>query len=158
MSIMETAEYPPFVPVAAFTSVHEAQLARSVLDAAGIPAVLENEHVISMNWTYSNAVGGVRVVVPADQLDEARALLTTEAVLPADALEDVESHVSATDHGDSCRQCGSDAFESVLPVKPLAVLTWLTLGVPFGTVVRRRHCRRCGAVADREQQSAERGE
>ena len=69
------------VVAATFTSVHEAQLAKTVLEAAGIDAVLDNEHLVSMNWTYSNAVGGVKVLVPGDRLEEARSLLESEAMV-----------------------------------------------------------------------------
>ena len=74
------------VVAAAFTSVHEAQFARSVLEAAGIEAMIADEHVVSMDWLYSNAIGGVKVLVPLDRLEEARAVLDSEAmVAPADA-------------------------------------------------------------------------
>jgi len=52
------------VTAATFTGVHETQLARSVVEGVGVTAVLDNEHLVSMNWTYSNAVGGVKVLVP----------------------------------------------------------------------------------------------
>ena len=46
-----------FVVIAAFTNVHEAHMARSVLEGAGIDVMVQDEHLISMAWTYSNAVG-----------------------------------------------------------------------------------------------------
>lgn len=69
------------VAIAAFTSVHEAHLAKSALDAAGIPALLDNEHIVSMNWTYSNLVGGVRILVESSRAEEARAILATTATV-----------------------------------------------------------------------------
>ena len=68
------------VVVAAFTSVHEAQFARSLLESAGLEATLADEHVVSMDWFYSNAIGGVKVLVPRHQLEEARALLDSDAM------------------------------------------------------------------------------
>ncbi len=50
----------------------EAYLVRSYLEAGGVPAQVFDEHVVQLFWTYSDAIGGVRVVV-ADQ-DEASAL------------------------------------------------------------------------------------
>ncbi len=53
----------------------EAQLVRSRLDAAGFNAQVTHElSALSMDG-YSMATGGVRVQVPADQADEARAFI-----------------------------------------------------------------------------------
>jgi len=71
------------VVVSAFTSVHEAHLARSVLQAAGIEATVADEHLVSMYWLYSNAIGGVKVLVPEAQAQDAREVLAS----CVDALE-----------------------------------------------------------------------
>jgi hypothetical protein len=53
----------------------EAQLVRSRLEAAGFTAEVTHElSALSMDG-YSMATGGVRVQVPADQAEEARALI-----------------------------------------------------------------------------------
>ena len=56
MRAAETNTVPIVVTAGAFTSVHEAHLARSVLEAAGIRATLADEPLVSKSWTYSNAV------------------------------------------------------------------------------------------------------
>lgn len=137
---------PRLAVAGAFTSVHEAQLALSVLEAAGIEATLANEHVVSMTWTYSNAVGGVKVLVHEDRLDEAMSLLEQDAVALEGAPGPSDAAADAAD-GDTCRRCGSHDFESKLPARRLAILSWLTIGVPLGTPLRRRYCRQCGAPA-----------
>ena len=38
-------------------------MAKSILDSAGIESFLADENVISMNWLYSNALGGVKLQV-----------------------------------------------------------------------------------------------
>lgn len=77
------------VVAAAFTSVHDAAFARSALEAAGIEAMIADEHVISMDWFYSNAIGGVKVLVPRDRLEEARAVLDSEAMVATADADDV---------------------------------------------------------------------
>jgi len=69
---------PRFAFIRAFTSIHEAQLAKSVLEAAGIETMLADEHVVSITM-YSNAVGGVKLLVPEDRLAEAESLLDSAA-------------------------------------------------------------------------------
>ncbi|MCU4386420.1 DUF2007 domain-containing protein [Acinetobacter haemolyticus] len=53
-----------WIVVKSFSFPYEAQIAKTQLEAAGIPAQIENEHTINMNWLYSNALGGVRLLVP----------------------------------------------------------------------------------------------
>jgi hypothetical protein len=133
--------------VGAFTSVHEALLAKSVLEAAGIEVALADEHLVSMTWTYSNAVGGVKIIVSEDRLEEARSLLESGAVVMAEPLASDQESASDGAMLDACQQCGNNEFESRLPGKRLAILSWLAIGVPLGSPLRRRYCRRCGAPA-----------
>lgn len=140
-----------FVVVRAFTNVHEAHFAKSVLEAAGIEVVIADEHVISMDWFYSNAVGGVKLLVPPDRVAEARQLLTTEATIGDHERADL-TQSGAPAATDVCERCGGADFDSVLPGKHLAFLSWLTIGVPIGPVRRVRRCKRCGAPATRSDQ------
>jgi hypothetical protein len=51
------------VTVGVFQFVAEAELMQSTLEAQGIQAYLANEHIISMDWLLSAAVGGVQLQV-----------------------------------------------------------------------------------------------
>jgi hypothetical protein len=133
-----------------YTTVLEAQLAKSVLDAAGVPAHLVNEHLVSMNWAYSNAVGGVQVVVPEERLEEARTLLDTDAAVAAIAIGGPADAPPAPD--DVCPHCGSDRFDSRIP--RLNLLSWFVFGFPAGWTRRTRHCRDCGAAVEADRAPA----
>ncbi len=125
------------VTVRVFTNVPEAHVACTALLAAGLEASLRDEHLVSMQWLYSNAVGGVKLQVPAEQAEEARALLDTAAI--------VEAPTPATDDEEACQECHSRQSESVLWGRQPAFWSWLVLGVPLFPVRRLRRCRRCGA-------------
>ena len=61
----------------------EAQLIRSRLEAAGFPAQVTHElSALSLDG-YSMAAGGIRVEVPEDRAEEARALIDSEESGPA---------------------------------------------------------------------------
>jgi len=64
----------PVVVFRAF-SVAEADLVRASLESAGFHAMLTNELASLSIDGYSMAAGGVRVVVPAEEAVEARALI-----------------------------------------------------------------------------------
>lgn len=131
-----------FVVVRAFTSVPDAHVARSVLDAAGIPTRIADEHLVAADWLYSNAIGGVKLLVPDDRAVEAVAILdatATEVELPP--------YLSSADTTDRCRACGSEAFELVVQGRRWAALSWLLSGLPFIPVRRVYQCRNCGTPA-----------
>ena len=110
----------------------------SALQGAGINASLADENLVSPNWLYSNAVGGVKVMVPASQFEEARAVLDTTAVT-------VSGQPNPGAGEDVCAQCGGTEFELHEQGKRMTALTWLTLGLPLVPVRRSRRCRACGA-------------
>ena len=67
-----------FVAVADLETPHEAQLARGMLRAHGIPAETTDDHRI-LPTTISGRVSGTAVVVPPAYAEEARALLPDAA-------------------------------------------------------------------------------
>jgi hypothetical protein len=66
------------VTVAVFGSPFEAGMARSELESFGIPVFVADEFTIGANHFYSNALGGVKVNVPASYAEEARQILSVE--------------------------------------------------------------------------------
>jgi len=66
-----------------------------------------------MIWLYSNAVGGVKALVPDERSEEAESLLTTHA-----GMDGPPPSVSGADadrrNGDICERCGGAEFESKL--------------------------------------------
>jgi hypothetical protein len=89
-------EKEDLVAVAVFTFPDEARMARSMLDSAGIPAYFENEHIGTI---YGGVIqmldGGLRLLVSASRLEEAREVLDTPVseeslTQQAEAAEPVE--------------------------------------------------------------------
>lgn len=128
-----------FVVVRAFTSVPDAHVARSVLDAANIPTRVADEHVVAADWLYSNAIGGVKLLVPEDRAEEAIAVLDAT---PTDV--ELPPYLNGQEVGDQCRGCGGQEFELVVRGRRWAALSWLLTGFPFIPVLRAYQCRQCG--------------
>ena len=84
----ESGEADEPVVAGTFTYPAEAKLARAILQSGLIPCYLENEHTLGMNWSLTNAIGGLRLMVPAPYLDQAGELL-------ADAIPDEEHGTTA---------------------------------------------------------------
>jgi hypothetical protein len=61
--------------VAAYSKPEEAHLIRSVLEGNGVTAYVRDEHIVALDWLYSNAIGGVKVEVADEDLARAREIL-----------------------------------------------------------------------------------
>ena len=75
--------------IATFSKPEEAHLLRIRLEAVGIPAFVQDEHMVQMDWLYSNAIGGVRVQIAPEDLEEAREFLAADTPQPCPDSIDV---------------------------------------------------------------------
>jgi hypothetical protein len=82
----------PLVTVATFLYPYQAHAPRARLEAAGLRVSLADELTIAMDWLLANAVGGIKVQVPAADAERARELLASlpgrAAAPPAGAEEE----------------------------------------------------------------------
>lgn len=77
------------VTIHRFRDLPEADLARGLLESAGIRAWIQDDNLVRMDWFYSNAVGGIRLQVDSANAEAARQIL--DQPMPADfALGDGE--------------------------------------------------------------------
>jgi len=70
------------VTVRTFNYLHEAQLAKSVLDAEGIDADIPDAYMAGVQPALGAAIGGIRVVVLSSDLDRAAQALAAVLALP----------------------------------------------------------------------------
>jgi len=64
-----------WITVATFSQGVDAHLARTRLEAEGIHCIVSDEFLVRVNWLLSNAVGGVKLMVPAWEAERAREIL-----------------------------------------------------------------------------------
>jgi hypothetical protein len=128
------------VAVASYASPVEAHLARSRLEAAGIPAFVADEHIVAVHWLCSSAVGGVKVQVRLRDLDAARRLLEAPPIRSSRSARFVTDDLSAP----RCRRCGSLEVERRY-ARRVSFASALLLGFPLLWPRRRARCRTCGA-------------
>jgi hypothetical protein len=62
-----------------FRDMPEALLAKSVLESAGIECLLADANIIRTDWLWSNLVGGVKLRVLEEDLDEATRILDMDS-------------------------------------------------------------------------------
>lgn len=86
------------LPVATFVRPSEAAAAKTALEAEGILCFFKDENIISMDWLLGNAVGYVKLLVPAADVERARALLDAPFHWPAEVAPTTRK----------CQQCGEE--------------------------------------------------
>lgn len=71
-----------WVTIKVFNLPHEAAILQSMLDAEGIPYILEDSNLVQTYNFMSQAVGGVKLKVPSDQAEIAVQLMKDSGFLP----------------------------------------------------------------------------
>jgi hypothetical protein len=81
-------ERTDWIVVATFAQVYEAEIAKAILESAGIPAQVLGEHigVFGPGWS-GMAIRGVRLVVPSTMAEDASEVLTEDAYIEDDSDE-----------------------------------------------------------------------
>jgi Putative prokaryotic signal transducing protein len=88
----DNAEFRDLVTIRAFWNLLEAELAKGLLDSAGIESFLFDDNMVRLDWFNANALGGVKLRVDAGNVDAANQVLEEAA---ADATATPEESDSA---------------------------------------------------------------
>lgn len=118
-----------------FSFVHEAQMAKARLEANGIKAAISDEHVVSMHWLYSDAIGGVKVYVHPKDEKLAKEILAEDL---SDLLDDAWQLPKR-----QCLQCASTDVESHTKGKKNGFLLLLLVGLPLFFYRHGYRCQSC---------------
>jgi len=128
-----------WVKVASFSQPFEAHLARGKLEGEGIPCVMSDEYLVRVDWFLSNAIGGVKLMVPLAELAHARDVLRPEPrlVVVAEAGTPADGEMI-------CPRCRSyDVYYSRYSRRAAGFFI-LLLGFLIPWKDRRWSCTQCG--------------
>jgi hypothetical protein len=128
--IIEEPEPPPtrLVTIERYRDLSEAIVARSLLEASGIPVHLADENLVRLDWQISNFIGGIRLQVAAEDETDATELLR-QPIPPSIAFSDDIDFAQP-----QCPRCGSldITFDGSSRKAALASLYILALPLPLG--------------------------
>jgi hypothetical protein len=137
------------VTIAHFTDVLLAHVAASKLRSEGLLCFVADEYLVGIQWQYSLAIGGVRVMVrEADSEEAIRCLGQDESHL----LCEIEVEAKASGGMEQCEECGSPELRLTFPARKAAAMC-LLLSIPalpffcLSRVFKRRFivtCSNCG--------------
>ncbi len=146
----ENVELRDLVKLRQFGELHEALLARSILESAGVECFLGDDNLIRMDWFWSNLLGGVKLLVRREDADVAEKLLAGGDPATPDAAEGKSSQ----SYCPGCRSAGVPFNELNKPAATAAVGS-ATLALPPIPLSRRRwKCPSCGREWSQSSEAA----
>lgn len=122
-----------FVTVDRFLHPTEAHIAAGRLESEGIPVYLLGINHASVNWLIANALGGIRLQVPYQFAEEARAILSTIT-----SVGDIEGGP------EQCPDCGSANATSHSTSWKISLLAVHLFSIPLRWGKDQRQCDDCG--------------
>jgi hypothetical protein len=123
--------------VSRFRDLPEAETASATLRAAGIQNAVTDAHTIGLLWTYSVALGWIRLRVRGQDLEAARELLESAVVIePPEIGPEAEPD-------EICPKCGSTDLALVKGSRKTVALLLLTQIAPVWFWRPRLICRGC---------------
>jgi hypothetical protein len=134
-----------FFVVAAYRDLSSAYVARSLLWDFGHYVELLDEFTIGLNWMWSQAVGGVKLVAMTNDPDEVADLLDFDG---GSQIADLPESALPPTPFDVCPHCGSAEVERPrwsAGTKALGLLfMWLVLFTPVAKHFEPTRCAACG--------------
>ena len=145
---VEEQEFRPLVTVRQFRDLPSADVAKSVLQSAGIEAFLQDDNIVRMDWFYSNLLGGIKLRVSPENAEAADEVLA----------QSIPSTFEVQGVGDfaqpRCPKCNSLEVTFTGLNKPVAYTTmWVLAPVPLSSNLWK--CESCNSEWMEEPESPE---
>ncbi len=138
------------VTISTYSYPLEAEIARGKLESEGIWAFVADDYMVTMNWLYSTAIGGVKLQVKESDAQRALQILNHNAPIIEDELhEDNDSP--------RCPRCMSFSIQYQTFEPRLVFLSWLLLSFPLPFVKKKWKCMACGCSWKEGEELAESG-
>jgi hypothetical protein len=130
-----------FETIAIFNDYLAASFAKQKLEHNEITCYLADEHTVQMQWTLSNAIGGIKLRVLKEEKEKALQILNEkEEELAVDHQIESDGKKELI-----CPKCKSNNTASDKISKKVAGWSWLIIGAPLPiTIIKSHRCFYCG--------------
>ena len=136
------------ITIASFDDLSLAYIARSKLEAAGIPCYLANEYLVGLNSLFANLVQGIDLKVLESDAAIARELLTGPLsrldLTPEDKALAPDLEEALFEPDCACPRCGSADVKRYSPRRLFMALSYFAFGIPLASRRSLYACRVCG--------------
>lgn len=132
------------------TMLQDAYMIKSYLESAGIETLIPDEMTVQVNNFYTNAIGGVRLMVRKEDVEEGIALLKEGGyIIPRDEIVEDEILIVRADQATDktrCPFCGSVNIGKRKTPSVMMVVLYFLLSVLFPIFRSANKCFDCGKV------------
>jgi Putative prokaryotic signal transducing protein len=135
------------VTIRQFRDLPEALLAKGSLESAGIECFLRDDNMVRLDWFISNFIGGIKLSVRAEDVQNARQLLD-EPILEGLYVQGIGLYEQPR-----CPQCGSLDVNFRELDRPIAYLS-AALSVPMPVQRKAWRCHDCSAEWEDDEGTA----
>ena len=123
----------------------EAHMIQGYLDSEGIVTILKDELTTQVNNLYSNAVGGVKVMVRDEDYDNAQQILENGGYINPEKLQKIETvYNTTTTDKKICPFCHSENIGKKKNPDVITLILSIILNVIFPIFRRTNMCFDCG--------------
>ena len=110
--------------------IQEADMICMKLEEAGIKAFIADQGIAQVNALYSNAIGGIRIQINENDLEQAKEILFE--------VESVDAGIF------QCPTCSSDDVEYERNSKRMAFISLFLINMPLTRAKHKCRCNACG--------------
>lgn len=132
-----------WITLISFLYPQEAYLAKNVLEVEDIPVFLKDELTVQVNNFYSNAVGGVKLIVRESDKEKALTILR-EAGYIKETSEKSRLEIFSETYTRLCPYCNSENINRTKQPGLLFLVSVFTFGAPLPFLKKKYHCFDCG--------------
>jgi hypothetical protein len=127
------------ITIKTFINAIEANIIKGRLESEGIPTLLLDENTVNTYWLYANAIGGMRLQVKEEHVQQALNILKEDSAKMYLINDDEEDKTSC-----SCPNCFSSNVGLNKYSKKAFGFSWLLIGFPLLIPDKKFYCFNCG--------------
>lgn len=140
-------DWRSLVTIRQFRDLPEALLAKGSLESAGIECFLRDENLVRLDWFISNFIGGIKLCVQPEDVENAQKLLS-EPILEGLYVQGIGFYEQPR-----CPKCESLDVNFQELDRPIAYLSAF-LRVPVPVHRKAWRCHSCGAEWEQDEDSS----
>jgi DNA-directed RNA polymerase subunit M/transcription elongation factor TFIIS len=127
------------ITIATFSQPIEAHILKTKLESEDIDCFIADENTVTMNWLYSNAIGGVKLQVKESDYKKAIAIIQKKNtnILP-------QNDLNKNSNDPHCPKCNSTNITYEKFSRRFAFISWIISGVALPFIKRKWKCNECG--------------
>ena len=131
------------VVIKTYSYGHEAYDDKNLLESGGINCFIKDEMTVQMNNFYSNAIGGVKLVIDSDDYDEAFKLLFPDKYNQRAKYKELDVFAASLGFKEKCPYCGSDNVGKSKSPGLITIISILLFAIPLFFTRKTYHCYSC---------------